>query len=85
MTTIMKQKILFALIMGLITTSMISFVLIAINVGFNDKFITFWLRSWLVSYLLVVPSMLFIAPRVQVLANYLTKKHAVAEKDESAL
>ena len=70
----MKQKILFALIMGLITTSIISFVLIAINVGFTDSFVMYWLRSWLVSYLLVVPSMLFIAPRVQHWANYLANK-----------
>ena len=78
----MKQKILFALIMGLITTSMISFVLIAINVGFNEKFVPTWLQSWLVSYLLVVPSMLFIAPRVQVLVNYLAKKDPIAVKDQ---
>jgi len=77
----MKQKILFALIMGVITTSMISFVLIAINVGFNEKFLQFWLRSWLVSYLLVVPSMLFIAPRVQQLVNHLAKRKPSAGDD----
>ena len=66
--------------MGLITTSIISFVLIAINVGFNEKFVTYWLRSWLVSYLLVVPSMLFIAPKVQNLAGNLAKRKSDGNK-----
>jgi hypothetical protein len=72
----MKRKILFAMIMGMITTVTISFVIIAINLGFNDKFLLTWLRSWLVSYVLAVSAMLFIAPRVQILVNSLAKKDA---------
>lgn len=70
----MKYKITFALIMGLITTSIISFVLIAINVGFSEKFIIIWLRSWSVSYVLAVTAMLVIGPRVQQLVNSLKIK-----------
>ena len=61
----MKHKLLFALIMGMITTSIISFVLIAINVGFSEKFLVTWLRSWAVSYVLAVSAMLSIAPQTQ--------------------
>jgi hypothetical protein len=64
------------MIMGMITTVTISFVIIAINLGFNDKFLLTWLRSWLVSYVLAVSAMLFIAPRVQILVNSLAKKDA---------
>jgi len=67
----MKQKLAFALTMGLITTAIISFVLIAINVGFGDKFLIAWLRSWAISYVLAVFSMLVIAPRIQFLVNSL--------------
>ena len=63
----MKQKILFALIMGSITTAMVSFTLIAVNKGFDSNFIGTWLSSWLVSYLVAVPSILIIGPRVQAL------------------
>ena len=77
----MKSKLTFALIMGLITTSLISFVLIAINLGFNERFLLAWLRSWSVSYVLAVSAMLLIAPRVQLLVNYLLKKEPVTERN----
>ncbi len=35
----MKHKIAFALIMGVITTGIISFTLISVNLGFSDKFL----------------------------------------------
>lgn len=61
----MKRKIAFALIMGMITTCIISFVLISINLGFGEKFISTWLKSWLLAYLFAVSSILIIAPRVE--------------------
>jgi hypothetical protein len=67
----MKHKLTFALIMGMITTAIISFTLIALNLGFGEKFLTTWLRSWSISYVLAVTAMLLIAPRVQLLVGYL--------------
>lgn len=67
--------------MGMITTAIISFVVIAINLGFNERFLLAWLRSWSVSYVLAVSAMLLIAPRVQLLVNYLLKKEPVTEQD----
>lgn len=61
----MKNKIAFAMIMGVITTGIISFTLIAINVGFDDRFLKIWVKSWCIAYLVVIPSILFIAPRIQ--------------------
>jgi hypothetical protein len=77
----MKHKLAFALIMGLITTSIISFVLIVINVGFIEKFVMIWLRSWSVSYVLAVSLMLLIAPRVQLLVSYILRKDLVIKQD----
>ncbi|KIC94390.1 DUF2798 domain-containing protein [Flavihumibacter solisilvae] len=79
----MKHRLIFALIMAMITTSMISFTLIAINVGFTTRFIPIWLRSWSISYVLAVLAMLFIAPRVQVLVGFLLKKHLIADEDDN--
>lgn len=69
----MKQKITFALIMGIITTGIISFSLIAINLGFSDRFFKVWLKSWLISYLIVVPAILIIGPLVQKLIDRIYK------------
>jgi hypothetical protein len=67
----MKHKIAFALIMGIITTCIISFTLVAVNVGFGTSFIKIWLRSWLIAYVIVIPFLLIIAPRIQKLVAYM--------------
>lgn len=69
----MKEKIAFAFLMGIITTGIISFTLISINVGFTDKFLSIWLRSWSIAYLVVIPAILFIGPKIQLLVNHLFK------------
>lgn len=61
----MKQKIAFAMIMGIATTGIISFTLISLNVGFTSLFFKIWLRSWFMAYLVVIPAILVIGPRVQ--------------------
>lgn len=60
-----KKKVVFALIMGIITTGIISFSLIAINMGFSNSFLRVWLKSWVLAYLFVIPAILFIAPPIQ--------------------
>lgn len=57
--------------MGVITTGTISFAVISVNVGFVANFLTVWFRSWFVGYLVVVPIILFIAPRIQKLTDKL--------------
>lgn len=61
----MKRKIAFALIMGVITTCIISFSLISINLGFGERFLKVWLKSWAMAYLIVIPVILIISPRLQ--------------------
>jgi hypothetical protein len=61
----MKQRIAFALLMGVITTGIISFSLVAINVGFIPGFVRIWLKSWFFAYVIVIPAILLIAPQVQ--------------------
>jgi hypothetical protein len=65
----MKQKILFAIIMGCITTGLVSFIAIIINYGFAERFLSVWLKTWLISYLIVVPMILILAPKIQHLVN----------------
>ena len=70
----MKEKIAFALIMGIVTTGIISFSLISINVGFTDQFLSIWLNSWAMAYFIVVPVILLLGPRVQSLVEILLRK-----------
>jgi hypothetical protein len=61
----MKRKIAFALAMGVVTTGIISFVIVALNLGFSNRFALTWLRSWGIGYLIVIPAILLVGPRLQ--------------------
>jgi hypothetical protein len=65
MNTQFKRKIAFALSMGIVTTGIVSFVLIALNAGFSDRFALVWLRSWGIGYSIAIPAILMIGPRLQ--------------------
>jgi integral membrane sensor domain MASE1 len=66
MNTPLKRKIPFSLSMGVVTTGIISFVLLALNLGLSNDFALTWLRSWAIGYMIVVPAILLIGPRLQV-------------------
>jgi hypothetical protein len=71
MTKELKRKVAFALSMGMVTTGIISFALIALNVGFSQRFAMAWLLSWAAGYALVIPAILLIGPRLQALIDRL--------------
>lgn len=60
-----KRKVAFALAMGLLTTGIITFVLLAMNAGFTPMFAERWFHSWFIAYVIVVPLILFIGPNLQ--------------------
>lgn len=70
----MKNKIAFALLMGIITTGIISFTLVSVNLGYTEKFFRIWLKSWGMAYIVVIPAILIIGPKVQALVNKLLKE-----------
>lgn len=80
----MKKKIIFALAMGSITTGIISFTLVTINIGFNNSFIATWLRSWGLAYMVVIPVILFVAPRVQHLVDTFFKDNIAKNESKRA-
>jgi len=61
----------FASLMSLVTTFFVTFVIVMVNVGFTDKFFLVWMRSWLIAFVLVGLSILYIAP---IIRDYLMKK-----------
>lgn len=70
----MKQKLAFALLMGIITTGLISFTLVSVNIGYGASFPRIWLRSWGLAYLVVIPAILVIGPFVQGIVDRLFKE-----------
>jgi len=71
----MKRKILFAMLMGIVTTAAISFMVIAVNTDQSGLiFLRVWLKSWGLAYLVVIPCILFIGPPVERLVDFLLKK-----------
>lgn len=65
----LTKKIVFAFLMGAITTGLISFALITINIGFTSSFFKIWIKSWILAYIFVIPAILFIAPKVEQFAH----------------
>ena len=65
LSTQVKRKVAFAMLMGFVTTGIISFVLVALNLGMASGFLSTWLRCWLISYLIVIPAILLVGPRLQ--------------------
>ena len=67
----MKKKLTFAFIMAIFTTGIVTFAAISVNLGFSEKFIKVWLKSWPISYVVAIPAILIIAPKVQAFVDYL--------------
>jgi len=61
----MKKKIAFALLIGIVSTCIVSFTLISINIGFTQHFLKVWFKSWVVGYLVVTPVILLISAPIQ--------------------
>jgi hypothetical protein len=52
-------------ITGLITSTSMSFVGLALNYGFHADFAVRWLKAAATSYVVVVPMLLIVIPRIQ--------------------
>ena len=68
--------------MGIVTTGLVSFTLIAVNVGFVPTFIAVWIKSWALAYIVAIPAILLISPKVMELVNYLLRERDVLVKEK---
>jgi hypothetical protein len=64
-----KKHLIFSLLMAFFAGSTVVFVSVSVNNGFNSLFFEKWLRGVIVSYLVLVPFIFFVAPIVQKLAG----------------
>jgi hypothetical protein len=54
-----------SLITGLITSTSMSFVGLALNYGFQVDFAVRWLKAAATSYVVIVPMLVIVVPRIQ--------------------
>ncbi len=71
-TTIIQWVISSAI--ALVVTSYISFALVAINAGFTQDFLMIWGRSWLIAFIMALPSLLFVGPAIKKKASALIQE-----------
>lgn len=57
--------------MSAVTTLVISFTLVSLNIGFSERFLPIWLRSWGIAFIIATFSILFVGPQVQRLVHRL--------------
>nr|WP_315166422.1 DUF2798 domain-containing protein [uncultured Flavobacterium sp.] len=58
-----------SIITALIVTSYMTFIIVAVNIGFVSDFIFMWLRSWFIAFFIATPSIHIIAPYIKEKAN----------------
>jgi hypothetical protein len=70
----LKQKIVFAFLMGIVTTGLVSFTVVFVNLGFTKTFWQIWLKSWSLAYLVIVPIILIVSPVIERFVGFLFKQ-----------
>jgi hypothetical protein len=81
-TASIKRKVAFAMIMGVVTTGVISFTLISLNLGFTERFLRTWMKSWALGYVVVIPAILILSPMIQRAVEWLLGSQSMAAKRE---
>jgi heme/copper-type cytochrome/quinol oxidase subunit 2 len=78
-----KRKIVFAFLTGIVTTGMVSFTVVLINLGLTEMFWRIWLKSWSLAFLVVVPVILIVSPVIGRFVDFLFRESAARQKGEN--
>lgn len=67
MNKLPKQKfhLVFSIIMGAMMVFLMTFVITLVNVGLPPDFLVYWLKAFLVAYVVAVPVIYFVAPKAR--------------------
>lgn len=66
---ISRKEVKIVSVIAIVVTSYITFILMALNLGFTNMFLQVWLRSWAIAATLVFLSILFVAPVIRKIMN----------------
>lgn len=64
-----RKRILVALINAFCMSTLMSFVMCIINVGFGNHFIEAWLKGWIIAFAVAFPLSYILPPRIQKLVD----------------
>jgi hypothetical protein len=78
-----KRRIISAFLTGIVTTGMVSFTVVLINLGLMETFWQIWLKSWSLAFLVVVPVILFVSPVIGRLVDFLFGENNDHQKGEN--
>lgn len=78
-----KRKIVFAFLTGIVTTGMVSFTVVLINLGLTESFWRIWLKSWSLAFLVVVPVILIVSPVIGRFVDFLFRESTARQKVEN--
>lgn len=70
------SNLLFGGILSLIMVTIVSAVVILLNQGYTEEFPARWLKSFMTTWPIAFPTVLFVAPRVRKLVAILTEPDA---------
>jgi len=65
------QKVLFAFLMALMMSGIMSLVISVFNLGLHANIVHIWLKAWGFAFVVAFPTIMLVAPIVQRLVNRL--------------
>ncbi|HEY8562549.1 MAG TPA: DUF2798 domain-containing protein [Pyrinomonadaceae bacterium] len=78
-----KRRIVTAVLTGVVTTGIVSFTVVLINLGLMEKFWRIWLKSWSLAFLIVVPVILIVSPVIGRFVDFLFREIPARRDDEN--
>jgi uncharacterized protein HemY len=68
-----KVHLYFSLLMSIFMVAVMSFVVSAVNIGFNEHLIAAWLTSFAIAWVVAFPIIFFFAPMIKKFATRLVQ------------
>ena len=75
--------LLFSVIMAGIMSMVMSFAMIAINVGFGPNFLAIWLKDIVIGFIVATPTAMAAVPIARRLVNWLTTPNTVTQAERN--
>ena len=80
MTTQLRRRIVFGLVMGTLMSAVMSFALTAFSIGFPADFVDIWLLQFFRAWVIAVPFVILIAPFTKRVVELLVPERPNADR-----
>jgi uncharacterized membrane protein len=78
-----KRRIVSAFLTGIITSGMVSFTVVLINLGLTKTFLQVWIKSWFTALLIAFPVVLLVASPIRRFVDTLFKDESIPRESEN--